>query len=184
MLCPSLGQGGYCRQAHAGWGGEGQDHQQVYHGQIITQPQWLSVISAPQIYHNMVLSAITHSLVIGRKMRKEDPTSDTSIVTWPTHHTFTLLVARLLQTQIQKLFWILQIFPYNSQQTLTAPWPTAHHSVLVNVSMLEGIGLAVYLSLKTCKRRFNWVIVCSLRSLLVWRGLSEKTFQILPVFKP
>ena len=101
--------------AHAVWGGEGQDHQQVDHGQIITQPQRpLSIISAPQIYHTMVLSAVTHSLVIGCKMRQEDPTADTSMVTRPPHHTYTILVARLLQTQIQKLLWILQIFPYNS----------------------------------------------------------------------
>ena len=90
-------------------------------------------------------SPVTHSLVIGCKMRQEDPTADTSMVTRPPHHTYTMLVAGLLQTQIQKLLWILQIFPYNSQQTLTAPWPTARHSELVNVSMLECIGLAVLL---------------------------------------
>ena len=78
--------------------------QQVDHGQIITQPQRpLSIISAPQIYHTMVLSAVTHSLVIGRKVRNEDPTADTSMVTRPPHHTYTMLVAGLLQTQIQKL---------------------------------------------------------------------------------
>ena len=77
--------------------------QQVDHGQIITQLQWLSIISAPQIYHTMVLSAVTHSLVIGCKMRQEDPTADTSMVTRPPHHTYTMLVAGLLQTQIQKL---------------------------------------------------------------------------------
>ena len=147
--------------AHAVWGGEGQDHQQVDHGQIITQPQRpLSIISAPQIYHTMVLSAVTHSLVIGCKMRQEDPTADTSMVTRPPHHTYTMLVAGLLQTQIQKLLWILQIFPYNSQQTHNAPWPTACHSVLVNVSMLEGIGLAVLLCI--------WVWKHVRDNLFVW----------------
>ena len=71
--------------------------QQVDHGQIITQLQWLS------LYHTMVLSAVTHSLVIGRKVRNEDPTADISMVTRPPHHTYTMLVAGLLQTQIQKL---------------------------------------------------------------------------------
>ena len=55
------------------------------------------------LYHTMVLSAVTHSLVIGRKVRNEDPTADTSMMTRPPHHTYTILVARLLQTQIQKL---------------------------------------------------------------------------------
>ena len=73
---------------------------------IITQPKRpLSVISALQKYHTMVLSAVTHSLVIGCKMRQEDPTADTSMVTRPPHHTYTMLVlvARLLQTQFKKL---------------------------------------------------------------------------------
>ena len=42
------------------------------------------------LYHTMVLSAVTHSLVIGRKVRNEDPTADTSMVTRPPHHTYTI----------------------------------------------------------------------------------------------
>ena len=150
MLCPSLNLGGYCRQTHAVWGGEGQDHQQPAGwswANYYTTAMVIRYLRSTNIslYHTMVLSAVTHSLVIGRKVRNEDPTADTSMVTRPPHHTYTMLVAGLLQTQIQKLLWILQIFPYNSQQTLTPLWATAHHSVLVNVSMLECIGLAVLL---------------------------------------
>ena len=150
MLCPSLNLGGYCRQTHAVWGGEGQDHQQPSGwswANYYTTAMVIRYLRSANIslYHTMVLSAVTHSLVIGRKVRNEDPTADTSMVTRPPHHTYTMLVAGLLQTQIQKLLWILQIFPYNSQQTLTVSWPTARHSVLVNVSMLECIGLAVLL---------------------------------------
>jgi len=144
VLSPSLGLGGYCRQHMQSEVERARTTSRLIMGK--TQPQRpLSIISAPQIYHTTVLSAVTHSLVIGCKMRQEDPTADTSMVTRPPHHTYTMLVARLLQTQVQKLPWILQIFPYNSQQTLTAPWPTARHSVLVIVSMLECIGLAVLL---------------------------------------
>ena len=118
VLCPSLNLGGYCRQTHAVWGGEGQDHQQPadYWANYCTTAMVIRYLRSANIslYHTMVLSAVTHSLVIGRKVRNEDPTADTSMVTRPPHHTYTILVARLLQTQIQKLLWILQIFPYNS----------------------------------------------------------------------
>ena len=52
----------------------------------------------------MVLTAVTHSLVIGRKVRNEDPTADTSMVTRPPHHTYTILVASMerlyMETQV------------------------------------------------------------------------------------
>ena len=95
MLCPSLNLGGYCRQTHAVWGGEGQDHQQPAGwswANYYTTAMVIRYLRSANIslYHTMVLSAVTHSLVIGRKVRNEDPTADTSMVTRPPHHTYNL----------------------------------------------------------------------------------------------
>ena len=65
--------------------------------------------------------------------------------------------------------------PTNSECTVT-------NSLSFSIGQCVNVGrhwlgcVAVYLSLKTCKRQFICVIVCSLRSLLVRRGLSENTF--------
>ena len=96
MLCPSLGWGWYCRQAHAGsrmrWRWPGPPAGWSWANYYTTTTAVLSVISVQQIYDTMVLSSVTHSLVPGCKMRKEDPTDDIcSIVTRlpPNTYTFT-----------------------------------------------------------------------------------------------
>ena len=137
----------------------------------------------------MVLSAVTHSLVTGCKMRKEDPTSDTSMVTRLPHHPYTILVARLLQTQItdpEVALYLTNISlqqPTDSDFTLimTNNIPSFSSGHCVNV---ESYWLCIWVWKHVREGWFICVILCILRSILVIRRTVWKDIQILLVSKP
>ena len=105
----------------------------------------------------MVLSAVTHSLVIGCKMRQEDPTADTSMVTRPPHHTYTIRMhsggraAADTDPEVAVNFTNISIQqPTDSDSTVTNS-PSFSIGQCVNVGMHWLGCVAVYLSLKTCR---------------------------------
>ena len=149
MLSPSLGLGGYCRQHMQSEVERARTTSRLIMGKLLHNRNGRYPLSPLRKYIIpwFCLQSHIHWLLVAKWDRRIQPLI---LAWWPGLHTTPspfecILVAGLLQTQIQKLLWILQIFPYNSQQTLTPLWPTARHSVLVNVSMLECIGLAVLL---------------------------------------
>ena len=144
MLSPSLGLGGYCRQHMQSEVERARTTSRFIMGKLLHNRNGRYLLSPLRKYIIpwFCLQSHIHWLLVA-KWDWEDPTADTSLVTRPPHHTYTNLVAGLLQ----QLLRILQIFPYNSQQTLTPLWPTARHSELVNVSVLECIAMAVLLGI-------------------------------------
>ena len=152
--------------AHAVWGGEGQDHQQVDHGQIITQLQWLSVISAPQIYHYIIPWFCQQSHIHWLLVAKWEMRIQLLILAWwPGRHTTPTPFwwPGCCRHRSRSYFEFYKYFhttaKTDSDSTVTnSPSFRIGQCVIVWMHWLGCV--AVYLSLKTCRDDlFVWLCV-------------------------